>query len=309
MAVPDFQSLMLPALQALSDENEARLLEIRSRVAVSESLSEEDLNELLPSGVQTAFDNRVNWAVIYMERAKLLERIRRGIYRITAEGTRLIQEERTRIDLRVLRKYPEFVKWTKSGNKKDNARSNKPLSLDEFEFTPEEALQQADKQLRDALEYDVLVRVRSAEPAFLEQIVIDLLIAMGYGGGDAKRGTVTGRSGDGGIDGTIREDALGLDEVYVQAKKYSDGNSVGEPGLRDFIGAIDTAGTNKGVFVTTGEFTKAAREFLSRSPKRIVLIDGNELARLMVVHDIGVRPREVYTTKRIDEDYFSVDVS
>ncbi|MYF68892.1 MAG: hypothetical protein F4053_10110 [Proteobacteria bacterium] len=171
--------------------------------------------------------------------------------------------------------------------------------------TPEEALEHAAQQVRRELEYDVLDRVRKAEPAFLEQVVIDLLIAMGYGGGDSAMGQVTGRSGDGGIDGTVREDALGLDEVYVQAKKYADGNTVGESALRNFAGAIDAAGTNKGVFVTTASFTPAVRRYVARSPKRIVLIDGEELARLMVAHDVGVRTRVSYEVKRIDEDYFS----
>ena len=170
--------------------------------------------------------------------------------------------------------------------------------------TPEEALDRAAGQLSGALEADVLHRVRDAAPAFLERVVVDLLIAMGYGGGDAAMGQVTGRSGDGGIDGTIREDALGLDEVYVQAKKYAEGNAVGEGDLRNFAGAIDAAGTTKGVFVTTGGFTRAAKDYVARSPKRIVLIDGAELARLMVRHGIGVRTRILHEIKRIDEDYF-----
>ena len=154
------------------------------------------------------------------------------------------------------------------------------------------------------LEAEVLDRVRNAAPVFLERVVVDLLIAMGYVGGDAAMGRVIGRSGDGGIDGTIREDALGMDEVYVQAKKYGDGNAVGEGDLRNFAGAIDAAGTTKGVFVTTAGVTRAARDYVARGPKRIVLIDGNELARLMVQHGVGVRTRVRHEIKRIDEDYF-----
>lgn len=169
--------------------------------------------------------------------------------------------------------------------------------------TPEEELERVVQQLCDELEADVLDRVRKAPPAFLEQVVVDLLIAMGYGKGDAAMGQVTGRSGDGGIDGTIREDALGLDEVYVQAKKYADGNTVGEGEVRNFAGAIDAAGTTKGVFVTTSGFTSSAKDYVARSPKRIVLIDGEELARLMVAYNIGVRTR-IREIKRIDEDYF-----
>ena len=173
--------------------------------------------------------------------------------------------------------------------------------------TPEETLDRAAAELRTVLEAEVLARVRNAEPAFLERAVVDLLIAMGYGGGDAAMGRVTGRSGDGGIDGTIREDALGLDEVYVQAKKYAHGNTVGEGDLRNFAGAIDAAGTTKGVFVTTAEFTRAAKDYVARSPKRIVLIDGEDLARLMVRHGVGVRTRVRHEIKRIDEDYFDLE--
>ena len=151
---------------------------------------------------------------------------------------------------------------------------------------------------------EVLSWVREAPPSFLEKVVVSLLIAMGYGGGNPAMGRVTGRSGDGGIDGTIREDALGLDEVYVQAKKYADGNTVGEGDLRNFAGAIDAAGTTKGVFVTTAGFTSAAKNYVARSPKRIVLIDGRELARLMVAHDVGVRTLDLVKVQRIDEDYF-----
>ena len=171
--------------------------------------------------------------------------------------------------------------------------------------TPEEALDHAAAQLRQALEADLLDRVRAAPSTFLERVVVDLLIAMGYGGGNAARGRVTGQAGDGGIDGTIREDALGLDEVYLQAKKYAAGTTVGEGDLRNFAGAIDAANTTKGVFVTTAGFTRSATDYVAKSPKRIVLIDGEELARLMVVHEIGVRTRIRYAVNRIDEDYFA----
>ena len=165
-------------------------------------------------------------------------------------------------------------------------------------------MDRADRQLRGELEAEVLERVRKAPPTFLEQVVVDLLRALGYGGGDPSMGRVTGGAGDGGIDAAIREDALGLDEVYVQAKKYAEENTVGEGALRNFAGAIDAAGTTKGVFVTTSGFTKAAKSYVQKSPKRIVLIDGEELARLMVVHDVGVRIQHQYKIRRIDEDYF-----
>ncbi len=301
MAVPDYQTLMLPALQALSNGVETPISEVRARVAAAENLTDQDLKEMLPSKRQPVFVNRVSWAVIYMERAGLVERVRRAVYRVTAEGKRLLQQNPSRIDLNVLRTYPAFLNW--SAAKKSSTVEPSSESAD----TPEEELEGVVQQLRRTLEFDVLDRVRKATPAFLEQVVIDLLIAMGYGGGDTAMGHVTGGPGDGGIDGTIREDTLGLDEVYVQAKKYAEGSTVGESDLRNFAGAIDAAGTTKGVFVTTANFTRSARNYVARSPKRIVLIDGEELARLMVAHDIGVRIRISHQIKRIDEDYFTQD--
>ena len=295
---------MLPVLKALSGDSETPLSEVRARVAVAEGLTPDDMQELLPSGRQPVFTNRVSWAVIYLGRAGLLERVQSGVWRLTAEGKRLLADAPPRIDMNHLRNYPAYVAW-RTGRNTSSASGDAALApLDDSANTPEEALERAVQQLRDALEADVLDRVRKASPAFLEQVVINLLIAMGYGGGDAAMGRVTGHSGDHGIDGTIREDKLGLDEVYVQAKKYADGNSVGEGDLRNFAGAIDAAGTTKGVFVTTAGFTRAARDYVDRSPKRIVLIDGEELARLMVAHNIGVRTRARHEVKWIDEDYF-----
>ena len=304
MPIPDFQSLMLPVLKALSGGVEMPISKVRVYVADTEGLTTEDVRELLPSGRQQVFTNRIAWAVTHMSHAGLVEKVRRSVYKLTKEGERLLAQAPTRIDLKILRNYSAYAEW-KTGQSAPAASGDTALAVSEDEsVTPEEALDRAAKELRDALETEVLDRVREAEPAFLERVVIDLLIAMGYGGGDAAMGRVTGRSGDGGIDGTIREDTLGLDEVYLQAKKYAAGNTVGESDLRNFAGAIDAANTTKGVFVTTASFTKAAKAYVEKSPKRIVLIDGEELARLMVEHNIGVRPKIQYKVKRIDEDYF-----
>ncbi|MCY4315865.1 MAG: restriction endonuclease [Roseovarius sp.] len=304
MPVPDFQSLMLPTLEAFADGGEPTLAQVRERIAATEGLSAEDVQEMLPRGRQTVFVNRVSWAVIYMAHAGLLERVRRGLYRLTPEGERLLSRKPSRIDLKLLGEYSDFVEWRQRTNAPPRSKDVAFKQNEDFSETPEETLDRAARHLSGALEADVLHRVRDAAPAFLERVVVDLLIAMGYGGGDAAMGQVTGRSGDGGIDGTIREDALGLDEVYVQVKKYAEGNAVGEGDLRDFAGAIDAAGTTKGVFVTTAGFTRAASNYVARSPKRIILIDGAELARLMVRHGIGVRTRVRHEIKRIDEDYF-----
>ena len=308
MSVPDFQTLMLPALKALSSGGEMRVSDGRERVASSEGLTAEDLRKLQPSGRQTVFSNRIAWAVIYMNRAGLVERVRRGVYRVATQGAQLLDQTPARIDIKFLQGYSAFSKWhsqprtnTLPPGTSSGGGQGEPVSM------PEEVLEDVTRQLREALEAEVLDRVRKAEPKFLEGVMMKLLIAMGYGGGDATIGHVMGNSGDGGIDGTVREDALALDEVYVQAKKYAEGNTVGAGALRNFAGAIDAAETNKGVFVTTTSFTANSREFVRRSPKRIVLIDGPELARLMVGHGVGVRTRIRYEVKRIDEDYFDQD--
>ena len=304
MPIPDFQSLMLPALKALSGGAEKPVSEIRNHIAETQGLTLEEMQELLPSGRQPVFVNRVSWALIHLSRAGLSERVRRSVWRLTTEGEKLLANEPRRIDMNYLRNYPAYVAWQPGKNTPPLSEDAARMPPDDSANTPEEELERVVQQLCDELEADVLDRVRKAPPAFLEQVVVDLLIAMGYGKGDAAMGRVTGRSGDGGIDGKIREDALGLDEVYVQAKKYADGNTVGEGEVRNFAGAIDAAGTTKGVFVTTSGFTSAAKDYVARSPKRIVLIDGEELARLMVVHSIGVRTRIRHEIKRIDEGYF-----
>ena len=300
--VPDFQSLMLPALRALAGESEVRLVDVRSRIAEAERLTPDDLREFLPSGRQSVFANRVSWALTHMERAGLVARVRRGVYRTTPDGEKTASDAPGRLDMKTLARHAGYADWARRTTAQPPTEAGYTTP-----DTPDEVASRAAEEVRLALAADVLARVRSAPPDFLESVIIDLLTAMGYGGGDREMGQVTGRSGDGGIDGTIREDALGLDEVYVQAKRYADGNTVGESDLRNFAGAIDAAGTVKGVFVTTAGFTRAARDYVKRSPKRIVLIDGEELARLMVHHNIGVRTRVVLEIKRIDEDYFEQD--
>lgn len=304
MSFPDFQSLMLPVLKALSNGDKFPLAEVCTRVADAEGLTHDDLSKRTRSGHTTKLKDRVSWGITHLLYAGLVERVRRAVYRITPEGSRLLARHPARVDLKLLHDYPAYVEW-KNRTHRQSSHVEKPVPLDTAaKETPEETLDRAAAELRVMLEAELLDRVRNAAPESLERVVVDLLIAMGYGGGDATMGHVTGRSGDGGIDGTIREDALGLDEVYVQAKKYAGGNSVGEGDLRNFAGAIDAAGTTKGVFVTTAGFTPAAKDYVARSPKRIVLIDGAELARLMVRHGVGVRTRVLHDIKRIDEDYF-----
>ena len=287
-SIPGTEALMLPVLKALADGAETPLADVRSRVAAAVRLNTGDLLKTNPGGKEPLFRVRIKHATNQIKRVGLVERVRTAVYRLTEEGAQFMAKNPSERDLKIFLESP-------------------PVPPPGPPETPEEALDHAATQLSLELEADVLDQVRQAAPAFLEQVVVDLMIAMGYGDGDDAMGQVTGSSGDGGIDGTIREDALGLDEVYLQAKKYADGNTVGESALRNFAGAIDAAGAMKGVFVTTSSFTKAARDYVARSPKRIVLIDGDELARLMVKHNIGVRLKMRYEVKRIDEGYFDLE--
>ena len=286
-SIPGTEELMLPVLIALADRAETPLADVRSRVAAALGLNTEDLLKTNPGGRAPLFRVRIKHATTQIKRGGLVERVRSAVYRLTEKGAQFLATNPSESDLKSFLESPHV-----------------PPTV---EPPPEEALDHAATQLSRELEADVLDRVLQAAPAFLEQVVVDLMIAMGYGDGVAAMGQVTGGSGDGGIDGTIREDALGLDEVYLQAKKYADGNTVGESALRNFAGAIDAAGAMKGVFVTTSSFTKAAQGYVARSPKRIVLIDGDELARLMVKHNIGVRMKMRYEVKRIDEGYFDLE--
>ena len=298
MPVPDFQSLMLPVLRALADGKDTPVRDVRERVASAEGLTDKDLQEMLPSGRQRTFTNRVAWALDYLLRAALVERVRRGVYRVADEGKRLLAKPPKRLNIRYLRRFPAFVASKKEAEKGPDKPSG----------TPEEALEAADRELTEAMEAEVLDRLRKASPSFLERVVVSLLVAMGYGGGDASMGRVTGGAGDGGIDGTIKEDKLGLDEVYLQAKKYASGSTVGVGELRNFVGALVGARAQKGVLVTTADFTASAKDFAAQSPKRVVLINGRRLARLMVRHDVGVRVRDPHRPpiliKSIDEDFF-----
>ena len=260
MPIPDYQLLMLPTLKALSDGMEIQISEVRTRVAEAAGLTPDDLQEMMPGGHQTVFTRWISRALRLMGYANLVKRVRQGVYQLTEEGKQLLAKEPARIDRNLLRTYPSFVERELEQPKEK--KPNAPPPTHESANTPERTSRHDDAKLPDLLEAEILERVRKVAPAFFEQVVLDLLIAMGYGGGDAAMGRVTGRSGDGGIDSTIKEDALGLNEIYFQAnfqaKRYADGNVVGENDVRNFAGALDAAGASNGVFVTTAAFTRAA---------------------------------------------------
>ena len=305
MAVPDYQSLMLPLLiYAGKSKDEISTSEVVDALAVKLKLTENDLNELLPSGIQSTFANRVGWAATYMKKAGLLEATRRGYYKITSRGLELLKQQPKAVNVRLLKQYPEFLefqqlKGTRSSEKIIDGVEKHDIS----KATPSEALEAAYQNLRDELAEDLLTRLKKSSPAFFERIVVELLVKMGYGGSRVDAGKAIGKSGDGGIDGIIKEDRLGLDVVYIQAKRW-DCNSVGRPDVMQFAGALQAQKANKGIFITTSRFTEDARNYVSQIGSKIVLIDGEQLTSLMIDNDVAVSTISLYPVKKIDSDYF-----
>ena len=298
MAVPDFQSLMLPFMSCVGDGNDHDLNDISDCAALQLGLSEEDMRETLPSGRQSRFRNRIGWDRTYLGKAGLIEKTGRGRCRITERGKQLLATQPERIDIKLLRQYPEFVAFT-TGGRDGSVSSEESVAVDQ---TPEELLESSYQSLMNGLADEVLERVKQCSPTFFEQLVVELLVAMGYGGSLADAGSAVGRSGDGGIDGVIKEDKLGLDAVYVQAKRW-EGN-VSRPTVQAFVGSLEGRRAHKGVLITTSGFTRDATEYVKSIEKRVVLIDGSRLAQLMIEHNVGVAETARYSLKRLDEDYF-----
>lgn len=302
MAIPDFQTLMLPLLQLAGDGAVWPTEEARKQLAVTFNLTGEEQEQLLPSGRQRTFANRVAWAVSYLKQATMLESAGRARFRITEAGRKVLAAPPDRITIRYLaERFPEFQEFRARSAKPRPKPQPGPVSDDEE--TPEERLQSAEQSLRGALEIELLERLKQVSPAFFEQIVLDLLTAMGYGGSAGAAAERLGRSGDDGVDGVINEDKLGLDVVYVQAKRYMD-QTVGRPDVQAFAGSLEGQRARKGVFITTSFFTSDARSFVQRIEKRIVLIDGPQLARLMTEHRVGVTAVRQYSLLRLDETFF-----
>ena len=301
MPIPDYQSLMLPVLRIFADRKEHPVSEARKRIATELNLSEAELSQRLASDTTTVFMNRIGWAVQYLKEAGAIRAARRGVYDITDRGVSLLQKQPSEITAKMLRQFPEFVEFQGKGAESvPMLESAAPLS--ESRATPEESLENNYQVLRDALAHDLLEAAKNGTPASFEQIVVDLLVAMGYGGSVEDAGKVVGKSGDGGIDGIIKQDKLGLDTIYVQAKRWRE--VVGSPEIMKFSGSLTKHHANRGVFITTSAFTKDASEFVEAMPQKIVLIDGNRLATLMIEHDVGVSATKTYKLKRLDQDYF-----
>jgi restriction system protein len=307
MAVPDYQRIMLPLLE-FAEKQKAEISRGDAVEALGSrlGLTDDDLKEMLPSGVQRTFVNRVAWAATYMKKAGLLEATRRGYYRITPRGKELLKKKPTAINVKVLKQYPEFLefqrlKGTRSADKRDGPRGP------EITATPSEALENAYANLRDELADEVLARLKKSSPSFFERIVVELLVKMGYGGSRADAGKAMGKTGDGGIDGIIKEDKLGLDVVYLQAKRW-DNNPVGRPDVMQFAGALQAQKATKGILITTSRFTDDARSYVTQIGSKIVLIDGEQLSQLMIDHDVGVSTISLYPVKKIDTDYFDESI-
>jgi restriction system protein len=302
MPIPDYQALMLPVLRLAGDGLEHRFRDAIENLASEFSLTDTERNELLPSGTQAVFDNRVGWARSYLKQAGLLQNPRRGIFQITDLGKALLAEAPSRIDVTLLERYDAFRDFR--GRRRDKSEAEGKLAEPKVanDLTPEDALAAAYRKLRENLEADLMDQVKVSSPAFFERLVIDLLVAMGYGGSRQDAGRAIGRSGDGGIDGIINEDKLGLDVIYVQAKRWD--GTVGRPEIQKFAGALQGQRANKGVFITTSTFSREAEEYAGVISSKIILIDGERLARLMVDHNVGVAPVGVYELKKVDSDYF-----
>lgn len=304
MAIPDFQTLMLPLLRFCADGKEYHRHDAAPFLANLFALTERELAELLPSGKQAKFVNRLAWAKSYLKQAGLLETTARGVFRITERGQAVLAENPDRIDMKYLERFPEYRAFRAGEPSRSDGKESGGGNVIQS-MTPEELLESGCQQLRSALAVELLAQVKAGTPAFFERLVVDLLLRMGYGGSRVDAGQVVGKSGDGGIDGIIKEDRLGLDVIYIQAKKWD--ADVGSAEIRDFIGALSVHRAEKGVFITTSGFRKSARETVEKVNRKIVLIDGPTLAELMIDFGLGVSLVNTYQVNRIDSDFFVED--
>ncbi len=298
MPVPDFQSFFKPLLEIASDGQEHSIKDALSIIANQMKLTEDDLKELLPSGTQTKFRNRVAWAKSYYVQAKVLESSKRGFFKITERGRELLKQGNARIDIKILNQYPEFVDFHTSKVDEPSLPGEQIVS----DETPEETLQKAYRNIRGDLASEVLSRIKNNTPQFFENLVVDLMIALGYGGSRVDAGQSIGQSGDEGVDGIIKEDRLGLDVIYIQAKRWE--GTVGRPEIQKFVGALHGKRAKKGVFITTGKFSNDAEEYVKTIDPKVILIDGRKLSELMIDFNLGVATSVNYEIKKIDNDYF-----
>ena len=303
MAIPDYQSIMLPLLRYLGDGLEKSNAETMETLAHEFQLTSEEVSRLLPSGQSTVFSNRIAWAKAHLKRAGLIESPRRAVYRISDAGRQVLGNPPARIDVKLLKRFPGYA-WKRSKGDGQNEVADKDSGDGTLEndLTPEEHVEYGYNQLREQLAEELLAEVKEAPPDFFERLVVDLLLAMGYGGSRQDAGRAIGRGGDGGIDGIINEDRLGLDVIYIQAKRWE--GTVGRPEIQKFAGALQGNRARKGVFITTSNFSRDATDYAGNIDSKIILIDGEQLTGLMIDYGIGVTQIASYTLKRLDSDYF-----
>lgn len=297
MAIPDFQSIMMPLLRFCTDGHDHSNQESLDALAAEFGLTDNERKQLLPSGQQRVFDNRVAWARAHMKMALLLENPRRGIFRITERGKSVLEQAPPAIDLKFLRQFPEYI------DARDKPKAEVSSEPEQETQTPEEQIGHAYEALQASLASELLSQLKAASPSFFEKVVVDVLVRMGYGGSLKDAGQAIGRSGDEGIDGVINEDRLGLDSIYIQAKKWE--GSVSRPEIQKFAGALQGKRATKGVFITTSTFTDGARDFTSNISSKIILLDGFHLARLMIEYGVGVSTEAIYELKKLDSDFFN----
>lgn len=305
MAIPDYQALMLPVLRVAA-EGKTRVPMAAEKIADQLGLSEEEREELLPSGKQAVLHNRIHWAKFYMSKAGLIESPSRGVFIASEQGKDLLARNPAGIDVDLLKQHPAFLEFydksnSNEGEKQDIAQVQSAAS----DATPEEQIDAANAVLTKALKADLLARVHEQTPTFFEHLIVELLVAMGYGGSHESAARRLGKSGDGGIDGIVDEDRLGLDRIYVQAKRYDPDQTIGRPAIQGFVGSLIGFGASKGVFVATCSYSKQAREYVENLQQRVILIDGDRLAELMIEFGIGVRVSRAIQVKRLDEDFFA----
>lgn len=301
MAIPDYQTFMLPVLKHLNDGGEHSLRGTISALADEFGLTDEERKVLLPSGKQPIVSNRVAWAVTYLRQAGLLENIKRGVFKITEKGRQVLVDFPERIDNSVLEQFEEFQEFKTRNRSNKEPTTRKPIET-QSETNPEETLETAYQELKDGLVLELLDSIKQCTPEFFEQLVIDVLIKMGYGGSRKEAGQAIGRSGDEGIDGIIKEDKLGLDIIYLQAKRWE--GTVSRPEIQKFAGALQGQRARKGIFITTSQFSKEALDYVKNIDSKIILIDGSQLSELMIEYSVGVNTVATYEIKKIDFDYF-----
>ncbi|OOF11734.1 restriction endonuclease [Salinivibrio sp. PR5] len=308
--IPNYQAFMRPFLEVVNAANgkEVKLRDVINQLAERFELSEEERTERLPSGKQAILDNRIGWARTYLTKSGLLETTRRAHFIITERGVQALQDKGAVIDNQYLKQFDEFIafKDQKNGDSSSQPQEYNAVDSTADQITPDEVLRGAYKQINEALAADILSRTRQVDPAFFEQLLIELLLAMGYGGSGAGMAHTLGKTGDNGVDGVINQDPLGVDQVYIQAKRYAEGNNIGAGEVRDFFGALNLKKAQKGIFITTSDFTSSAIQTAKGLGTRIVLINGKELASLMLRYNIGSRDEDVLYIKKIDEEFFDV---